>query len=119
MRFFLTYTTMFSKLLGSSALICLVIMTTSFSSRDSSYPDPCSTIEVTVKISKNPGEAFLAKIESIGAKSPLRYIFYDNKGELITENFKNAEVAIPKAGKYTCIFREAGGCTKRIEFEVK
>lgn len=119
MRLFLTYTTMFSKLLGSSLLMAVVLFMTSFASREMTYGDPCSAIQATVKISKDQNQLVSAKTEVIGAKGAIRYFFSDSKGDLLSTDYQNDQVKGLKPGKYTCLIREEGGCRKLIEFEVK
>jgi hypothetical protein len=110
---------MFLKLLGSSVLFCVVILMTSFSTRELIYADPCSRINATVKISKDQNEVTNVRAEISGAKTPIRYFFSNSKGDLVTSDFNSAEAKNLKPGKYTCLIREAGGCRKLIEFEVK
>ena len=110
---------MFLKLRRSSVLIACVIAMTSFNMRDRSIQDPCSRIDAQIKISKDQNQVVSAKAEVIGAKGDIRYFFSDSHGDLLSNDYKSAQVTKLKPGKYTCLIRESGGCRKLIEFEVK
>jgi hypothetical protein len=116
MRLFLTYTAMFPKLFGSSALSAIFLLMTSFGPHVQPNIDPCSRVEVSITIND---ELNTATAEVKGGQAPIRYFFSDDTGELISNDYKSANVRNLKAGKYTCLVKEAGGCRKKIEFEIK
>jgi hypothetical protein len=119
MRFFLTFTKMFFRLLSSSALFCILLVLTSFSVRETFNSDPCSGVKAAVKISKDVNGLSSVKVELTGAQAPVRYFFSFAEGGVIDTGYKTAEVKNLKTGKYFCLVRDSKECRKLIEFEVK
>lgn len=116
---FLTYTKMYLKLLHSSAFVCLAIIASGFVAKTPFFEDPCAQVRASVKLSKDISASNTATVEVTGARQPIRYVFSDSKKEVVSTNYSSPSVGSLKPGKYTCLVREAGGCRKLIEFEVK
>ena len=83
--------------------------------------DPCERIEIFVSVEDTNAAIATGKVkvDIKGAKEPILYFFSFSTGQMIDDNYKQNSKASLKSGKYVCTIKEAGGCRKRIEFEIK
>jgi len=82
-------------------------------------PQDCSEFKVSENISQESSGTWTIEItlESKGGK--LRYVFYDEDGNLLNQNFESNKVVGLSPGKYGYTVVSEGGCKVSKKLEIK
>jgi hypothetical protein len=78
----------------------------------------CNNLIVSIAMEKEPGGRKVT-VKPEGGKAPYKYVFYNEAGYLISEDFDTNFAAGLASGKYFCTVIDKNNCKKTIDIEIK
>jgi hypothetical protein len=81
--------------------------------------EDCSSLSAKVNKSFTEDSGNKIEIQVEGATAPVKYIFYDESGKLLSEDFDSKTIAKIEKGKYFCVVSDARPCRITVEFEIE
>ena len=106
-------------IINSLLISCLIFLgNLSFTGRNPTIKD-CSSFEVSHRVEAAKNGKSTVSITASGGVSPYKYIFYQESGNLISNDFDSNRVGNLSKGKYFCTVADKTNCRKTVEFEIK
>ena len=101
-------------------LLVFLLVLTLAAARPVSYQlSPCD-VELSAVSTRNLNEAsFTLTITASGGQAPYYYLLLDDKGNLVSKDFKKHVFHALSGGRYRCIVSDIKDCTKEQFIEVK
>lgn len=96
----------------------ILIASLPFSLRGQIKEKQCKGISAEVEIS-NDKEGKKVLVKSDNFTSPVKYIFFNEQGERLGDDFNSNELGSLSAGEYFCVVKDIKGCSKTVQFKIE
>lgn len=91
-----------------------------FSLRTSgNFARDCNSLQVSYEVRPDVLNKFEIIVTVTGAVNSLEYLFYSAEGSILNKDLSENSVKQISKGKYFCLIRDKGTCSKTIEIEIK
>lgn len=98
----------------------LFVMAVLLSSYNTVTTDPrCEDLKVQHEIVEQRNNLYSVEISTENAEGKINYLFYNEKGSLMSQQYESKKVKDLKAGTYFYTVIVAGGCKVTNKIEVK
>ena len=81
--------------------------------------EDCSNMSAKVNKTFTEDSGTKIEIQVEGSISPVKNIFYEESGKLLTEDFDSNTISKLEKGKYLCTVSDARPCRITVEFEIE
>jgi hypothetical protein len=111
---------MAKSLLNKASLIVFFLVPGEFFTPPEIGQAPCDSIELTVQVTNAEGlQNGSAEAIVSGAAQPIRYLFYKESGQVLSQDINANKVTNVAAGTYFCSILDGKGCIKKTEFKIE